>query len=161
MRGQFILYPGEDREMILRNSVLNDGQEAFLGMIFNASATYASFYCGLMGSAYEDTTTLADLVGVSEPTIGTNAYARMELARDATDWPEIAKVNGEWRVRSKLMTFQPVGGDFDKPVLRMFLASVGVGAAGKLFTVSGVAAAPITVTVAEPLPVIYELWMPN
>ena len=156
--GRFILYPDTPQELVIPNSVLSVGRQSFLKMMFNNDQTYLEFYAGLMGQAYTDTTTLAEIYGVSEPTIGTNGYARHKLERTAIDFPNIENVDGEWRARSKLMTWTGVGGEFDRSVSRLFLASVGVGAAGQVFAVSGMLSAPILVSPDNPLPAKYELW---
>lgn len=156
--GRFIFFPGTPKQIIIPNNVLSAGRELFLKQVFQADSSVSDFYLGLMGSAFADDTTLADILASSEPTIGTGGYARAKLTRNTTDWPTVQQVNGEWQVRSKLVTFTASGADFDTSVSRAFLCDISAGSSGNLLAVSGALPAAMTIADGESLPVIYENW---
>lgn len=156
--GRFIFFPDTPKQFIIPNNVLSAGRELFLKQVFQADTSVTDFYLGLMGAAFADDTTLADILASSEPTIGTGGYAREQLTRDSTDWPTIQQVNGEWQARSKLVTFTASGADFDTSVSRAFLCDVSAGSAGNLLAVSGALPAALTIADGDSLPIKYENW---
>lgn len=149
MKGRFIIHPDTDRQIIVENNVLDEGEIAFLQMIWQARvadvAAGGNFFIGLCGAAFAENTTLATLVG--EPTV-TNGYARQPIARNTTGWPTVSEVNGIKRAQSALITFTPSGGDFSASIQRMFICNVVSGTAGLLFAVSGALPAAVLITLA-------------
>lgn len=156
MRGFFIKDPGTSEEEIVRNRLVDEGAEAYLQTIFQAANPLGThLYIGLMTLAYERTDGLAD---ITEPTHGTNGYARQQVTRDATDWPDISKVNGVFRAESKQVTFAASGGDFDQPFQRLFITNAASGTSGLLIAVSGAFAASKVIVEDESVPFKYQFW---
>ena len=133
MRGQFIIMlPGGD-EIILPNTIVEEGAEAYLARIFqNASIT--GFFVGLCDQGPVHTDTLTSIS--TEPTIGVNGYARQALVQNGTDWPTILTQNEETSIESKQVDFTASGGDFDTAHSRLFLCSVLTGTSGILYAYS-------------------------
>lgn len=159
MRGQFVLWPEEDRQIIVPNNLLDQGEEAFLKMIAQDAqgdvAAAANFYVGLMGDTFAEDTTLATLAG--EPAVA-NGYARKAVARTAGGWPTVGVVNGLWRIASGTLTWTGAGGSFSAAIRRAFLCNAAAGTVGKIFSVSGAFPSAITVLDAMALPLRYELF---
>lgn len=163
MRGAFVFYPGEDREFRIPNTIVAEGENSFLKMLFQGDDTIVAdagnFYLGLCGLAFGDqTTVLSTLVG--EPTV-TNGYARQAISRDTTGWPSanLTQVNGIWKATTKVVTFTASGGDFSGPIQRAFLCSVSSGSSGKLFAVGGALPTAMTIISGQSLPAQYEFYL--
>jgi hypothetical protein len=109
---------------IIRNALADEGEELMLDVFFR-NASQGSFYLGLCGGTPTDTTTLATLEG--EPS--GNGYSRQEIERSSTGWPDLEQHEGDFRVKSKLVTFQASGGAIG-PVTNMFLTDVASGTSG-------------------------------
>ncbi len=162
MRGIFRFFPGTPQELVVPNSIVDEGEETFLKQICRADTTdvpagpTGKYYVGLCGNTFDETTTLATLAG--EPS-STGGYARIAVERDATGWPTLSQVNGVWRAQSKTVTFAASGADFDTAIWRAFLCNVASGTAGRLFGVSGPLPAALTVLDGNSLPLTYELYL--
>lgn len=158
MRGQYVFWPGTPRELIVPNTLLDEGEESFIKMITQADvgdvAAGGNFYVGLCGSAFAETDTLATLAG--EPTV-TNGYAREAVTRDATGWPTLLSVGGKWMARTAQIDFTASGGDFSTSIWRAFLCNVASGSSGLLFSVSAALPAAELIENGETLPMHYEL----
>lgn len=160
MLGEYVLFPATEKEIVIPNLVTNQGEEAFLKMIFRGAtdpiAPGGNFYVGLCSDTPTETMTLADIVNeVSE----TNGYARQAITRDAAGWPTIESVNGAFRAVSAVFTFAAVGGPFDKSFDRLFLCSADSGTDGTLFSFSGRLPQPISLQVANSFPAVYRLYL--
>jgi hypothetical protein len=127
--GQFT-YWKNGSPIITPNTVVKDGAEMFLQLLFQATDNLpASFWLGLTGASYDyDNALLSDIVA-AEPS--GNGYARQELVRNDTDW-DVSEVNGIMRARSKIVTFV-ASANWDKTWKRMFLCSAGTGTTGTVF----------------------------
>lgn len=121
MRGQFIRRDG----LILPNNVSLAGAEAILAAAFQGAAQ--SWYAALVSGPPTLDMTSADL---TEPTIGTNGYARIEIAQSAVGWPVIAQQNNEMYVESDWLTWAAVGGDFNQAIQRLALLGTSTYTAG-------------------------------
>lgn len=141
MRGQFILTPPNGDQIILPNTIVEEGAEAYLARMFQGTAL-TGFFVGLCNQVPAHADQLADIT--SEPTIGVNGYARQALAQNGTDWPTVDTANEESYALSKQVDFTASGGDFDAAISRMFLASV-VSGAGILYAYSAALATPVTI----------------
>lgn len=164
MKGRFIIFPGEDKELILPNTVVQDGEKAFLQIMLQGDATQVApggnFFMGLCGAnlnaqgVLDRTLTLATLLG--EPPVA-NGYARQAFTRDAVGWPIISLVNGVYRAQSKVVNFTAAGGDIGA-VARLFFCSVGAGNAGKLYAISAQFPVGTTIPNGITFPAQYELY---
>jgi hypothetical protein len=147
----------DDKEVELPNTVPDEGEEAFLKMLFQGDNTIVAaagnFYFGLMGEAFDEATTLATLIG--EPS--GSGYSRQGCARSAVGWPTMTLINGRWRIRSAQVTFTGTGAGYGS-VRRCFLCSVASGI-GKLFAISAPLSAAATVDPTHPLPFTYEFFL--
>lgn len=159
MRGQFVFWPDSDREVVVPNNILDEGEEAFLKMIAQAHTgdvnAGANYYVGLMGDTWAEDTTLATLAG--EPS-NAGGYARKAVARNSTGWPTIGVVNGIWRAATLLLTWAPSGADFSVAVRRAFLCNASSGTVGKLFAVSGALPSELEMEDGSSYPMRYELY---
>ncbi len=141
MRGEFIITQPNGKEIILPNTVTNEGAEEYLKDIFQGAAL-TGFFVGLCNQVPARSDVLTDIT--TEPTIGVNGYARQALAQNGTDWPTLATANDESSITSKQVTFTASGGAFDAAHSRLFLCSVLTGTAGILYSYSAALAAAIT-----------------
>jgi hypothetical protein len=127
-RGEFHRADG----LVIPNNVTIFGAQAILeGFARNVVPV---FYAGLCNAVYEPDLTLAD---IEEPTIGTNGYARIPIARDNTGWPIVGDVNNEPYIESLALVWAAVVGPFDKAVTRMFLTPEVSATVGNLYCLSG------------------------
>lgn len=143
----------------LKNTVVNEGEAAFLKMLMRDDQTIVAggdnFYIGLCGQNFSETTTLATLVG--EPTT-TSGYARQPVARSTAGWPTQDSVNNIARIRSAVVNFTASGGDFSTSIYRCFICNVVSGTAGTLFAVSAELSTPKQIVDGETFPVQYDLY---
>lgn len=160
MRGQFIIYPGTPKELIIPNIIVDEGEIAFLKMIGRADVTDVSaggnFFAGLCAETPDDADTLSDIT--TEPTV-TFGYARKAISRDGTGWPVLGAVGDANRLQSLTMTWTAAGGNFSRTFQRLFLCNVSSGSAGLLFAYSGLLPNPIQVDDTKSFVAKYELYM--
>lgn len=158
LRGQFRLWPGEKKELLIPNTIVDEGEEAFLKMLMQGDNTIVAaggnFYLGLCPTTPAEA---HDLTSLSEPAAG--GYARQSVARNTTGFPTVDQVGGMFRAVSALVTFTATGADYDIAIDRAFLCNVSTGTAGILFAYSGALATPITLLDGETLPMQYELYL--
>lgn len=138
MRGEFIRGDG----LVVPNNVSLDGKEMILASAFqHASQT---FYAALVAGAATLDMTMGDM---TEPTIGTNGYARVAISQDDTGWPVIANLDSEMYVETDWLTYTASGGNFDETVQRIALVAAGTYTAGdSVFALSGLFPAEIIIT---------------
>jgi hypothetical protein len=129
LRGEFRFQNG----LILPNNVTIAGAGAILKAALRNTAI--TFWVGLCSGVYEPGLQIEDL---TEPTLATNGYARLAVARDDTadGWPGDGILNGENYLESKLLTWAAIGGPFDEPVTRMFLCQTEAGVTGDVIALS-------------------------
>ena len=127
-RGEFRCANG----LVIPNNVTIFGAQSILAGF--ARNDVPTFFVGLCNAVYEPDLTLAD---IEEPTIATNGYARIPLARDAIGWPSDGLVNNEPYVESLSLVWAAVDGEFDKAVTRMFITPEETALVGDLFCISG------------------------
>lgn len=139
LRGEFIRGDG----LVVPNNITNAGVEAILRAAFRAEAFTP--YAALADCVPDPALILAN---AGEPTIGVNGYARVELARDTTDWPTVDEVNGEIFVESAPFTFTASGGNFSRESSRVMLVSAAT--AGVPLCLSA-AFTPLIVTPTTPV----------
>lgn len=160
MRGQFVLFPNTDRQIIIPNRVVNEGEDSFLRMIFQGNvvdvALGGNFYVGLCEEVPDEEDLLSTIT--TEPT-SAGGYAREALTRDATGWPTVQLVNTDYMVESKTVTFTASGADFSRSINRLFLCNVLSGTGGKLFAYSGPLANSLTLLDGESLPLKYQFFL--
>lgn len=142
MRGEFIITPPNGGKIIVPNTIVAEGAEAYLARIFQG-ASITGFYVGLCDQVPDNADVLTDIT--SEPTIGVNGYARVNLAQNGTDWPTISTEDEESFILSKQCDFTGSGGAFDAAHTRLFLCSVATGTAGTLYAFSAALASAVTV----------------
>lgn len=160
MRGQFRFWPGQKKELLVPNNILDQGESDFLEMIARGNnlivAEGGNFYMGLCGATMEDNFTLATIVG--EPSV-TNNYARKPISRDDVGWPTLDLVGGVRRIASLVVNFEAIGGNFSTSIQRAFLCNVVSGTAGRLFSMSGALPSSLLITPGAPVPVTYEMFL--
>lgn len=156
--GAYTLYPGEERELIVPNSIVQDGLPSLLAMMLQADnsivAGGANFYMGLC----TDTSVLhsmATLIG--EPS--GNGYSRQAVNRSASGWPLIEILNGNGHARTATVTFGCTGSNYNVSVSNIFLCSAAFGTGGKLFSFSASLPAPVQLTPGQTLPVAFDLFV--
>jgi len=156
MRGQFVIILPNGNEIILPNTVVQEGANAYLARIFQG-ASITGFFIGLCDQGPVHTDTLSNIA--TEPTIGVNGYARQALVQNGTDWPTIATQNEETSIESKQVDFVASGGDFDNAHSRLFLCSVLTGAAGVLYAYSAALQVATTVLDTETFSAKYQMFI--
>lgn len=162
MRGQFTIYPEEDRELVIPNLIPDEGELAFLQMLFQGDDTIVplvagNYYMGLTSSnVFDESTTLATLPGELGAAGG---YARKPLGRNITDWPTVDLINSDGHCASRTVTFTASGANFSDPILRVFICNVLSGGAGVLFAVGGAFPQAIQVNDGQDFPVRYDFYL--
>lgn len=76
------------------------------------------FYVGLCTGEYAEALTVAEL---EEPELGVNGYQRIAVAASPGGWEVDGVINDEIYFETGWLTWAAVGGDFSKPIQRMFL----------------------------------------
>lgn len=151
MKGSYVFV---DSGFILPNFNPNEGEDAFLRMIFRGDnsivAGGGNFYMGLCGNVSGETLTMTGITG--EPVTG--GYARQAITRDATGWPSIAVVNGHVRIQSDTVTWTAAGADIG-PFSRLFLTTTASGVGGKLLSVSAPLLTEYTIPNGQSLSLAY------
>jgi hypothetical protein len=127
LRGEFVRSDG----LVIPNNVTIAGARMLLAAALRN--TVPTFWVGLCSAVYEPDLAIEDVV---EPTIATNGYARLAVARDSTGWPGDGEVNGEVYFESLPLVWQATGGPFDQPVTRMFISATEAGLTGDIFALS-------------------------
>lgn len=127
-RGEFHRADG----LVIPNNVTIFGAQSILAGF--ARNTVPTFFVGLCSAVYEPDLTLAQ---IDEPTIGTNGYARIPVARDNIGWPNTGLVNDEPYIESLALVWAAVDGPFDKAVTRMFITPEEIAIVGDIFCLSG------------------------
>jgi len=160
MQGNFILQINGEK-IILPNTVVNEGEEAYLKMLLRDDQTIvaggADFFIGLVNRVPDETDTLAIMAADEIPVA--NGYARQPVPRNSTGWPTLDSVNGRSRILSDAITFTAAGGDFTSDFTRAFMCNVVSGTAGVLFSYSGALTAPLTVLDTESFQMQYEVFL--
>lgn len=160
LRGEFIVLGCDNLEEIIPNTVVTEGEQAFLDMMMRGAtgvvAPSGAYFMGLMSDSIVRSLTLGTIPG--EPS-ATGGYARQAINRSPTGWPTAGLVNGIPYVQSLSQIFAATGVDYSIAVERAFIASVASGA-GTLFSISAAFPAPITVTagVTAGLAIAYRLY---
>lgn len=155
MRGQFIITRQNGDKLILPNTIVEEGAEAYFARMFQGSAI-TGYFVGLCDQGPIHADQLADIT--SEPTIGVNGYARQQLQQNGTDWPTIDTQNEESSIISKQVDFTASGGDFDQAHSRLFLCSV-VSGAGILYAYSAALQTATTVLDTETFSAEYQMFL--
>lgn len=138
IRGQFIRGDG----LVLPNNVTDLGCQTILAAALQHSVV--TYYLGLIQGVYDPAMAYAD---ITEPTIGTNGYARQALASSNVGWPTAGSLNGERFMRSKNCVFVPTGPGFDKSITRVALFDGATTAAG-ILAISSPLPAPVQLLAA-------------
>lgn len=143
-RGEFVR---RSDGLVIPNNITTAGAQAILAAALRD--TVPTFWVGLCSAVYQPDLSIED---VTEPTLATNGYARIAVARDLTGWPSDGVVNGEVYFESLPLVWQATGGPFDQPITRMFICQTDVGVTGDIIALSSALPDDLTidVTTAEP-----------
>lgn len=142
-RGQFIRADG----LILPNNITLDGANMLLTAALKN--TVPVFWYGLVTG-----NPLPTMVGtdISEPTIGTNGYARIQVTRDAAGWPTFLTVGDQRMAQTKNLVWTATG-NYDKPIQRVALFDASAySPTGKIYALSAPLAAAEVIGAATPAP---------
>lgn len=115
MRGEFRSKSG----LVLPNNLTIAGSQAILTAW--AQNVVPTFWLGLVKGTPGPNLTKND---VKEPTVGTNGYARYQLNRDSTDWPDFGNIGAENFIGSKFVQWVATGA-YDEVVTRVCLFNTG------------------------------------
>jgi hypothetical protein len=137
LRGEFIRADG----LVTPNNVTTFGAATILELALQDGAY--SFYVGLCDGVYADDLQIEDL---TEPTIGTNGYARIAVARSAVGWPTEGTLNGETYFETDWLTWAAVGGDFNQETARMMIVGHATQTTGNVFALSAALPAAYAIT---------------
>lgn len=112
MRGEFLRADG----LVIPNNISIAGAQMILAAALRN--TVPTLYAGLVSGA-----PTADMTqgAMDEPTIGTNGYARIAIARNDTDWPTLGISGVEAYMETKWLTWLPTGGNFNQAIQRVML----------------------------------------
>lgn len=139
LRGEFIRGDG----LVIPNNVTFVGAQTVLELALRD--TDVDFYVGLCDGVYTPDLICQDL---TEPTIGTNGYARIQLNRDSTDWPTEDSLNAQAYMESKSIVWTATGGNFNQAITRMFIAftATNIGSNDSVFALSAALPDSLTIT---------------
>jgi len=126
--GQFTFKNG----LIVPNNITTFGIQTILDMAF--LDTDSDLWVGLCSAIYAPDLQIENL---TEPTIGTNGYARQQITRDAAGWPGSGLTNLQPYVESDDLIWVPDGGAFDAAISRMFICLSETDTTGDVFAISG------------------------
>jgi hypothetical protein len=105
-------------EQARRNALVDEGERNVLLTYFRQENAPTTFYLRL---AYDSLLETDGLANISNEPVG-NGYSAQQLTRDATGWPTIELDAGDYRLTSKEVEFNAVGGNIG-PVNVMYLAT--------------------------------------
>lgn len=144
MRGQFQRADG----LILPNNISKAGAKAILEAAMRN--TPINFYVALVTGAPSLDMTMANM---TEPTIGTAGYARVNVPRSEVGWPVSDEVGGERLISTDWLTWTALNPGFDKPIQRMALlgAETGVDSSVPVYALSAALPFEIIITPSTPL----------
>ena len=158
--GEYTLFPGTKKQLVIPNFMTDQGNQAFLKMIARDDqglvAGGGNWYIGLCGNAAQGIT--ATLSSITDEVSETNNYSRQAVPRSLAGWPTDEKVNTVYRIITQEITFSASGGDFDKSFTRLFLTNVSTGTAGLLFSFSRPLNVPFLLTSGQSFPTTYTLY---
>jgi hypothetical protein len=143
LRGEFRFQNG----LVVPNNITTYGCESILKAFLRADPF--AFYIGLCDAVPDPNLKIQD---VTEPTLATNGYARLAVARDSIGWPGDGLVNGEAYVESLPLVWAAAGGNFDQPITRMFLTPEESALVGEVFCLSGPLPEGFTIEPTTPEP---------
>ncbi len=138
LRGEFIRADG----LVIPNNITTFGAATILAAAMRN--TVPTFWVGLCDAVPDPDLQIEDL---TEPTIATNGYGRIQITRDDTGWPTVGETNGEPFIESDWLTWAATGGAFDEEIRRMFIAASETDTTGDVFALS--AALPALVEIDE------------
>lgn len=160
MRGQFVFELEDGKEIVVPNTVTDEGEESYLKMLFQGDNTIVAaggnFFVGLCDQVPNEIDTLAAIA--SEPS-GAGGYARIAIERNTVGWPTINTVNGRKRIISKSVVFTATGVDFSTAFSRAFLCDVVSGSVGTLFSYSGALTQALLLTAGNSFTMRYEVFL--
>lgn len=138
LRGEFHTPSG----LVIPNNITKFGAAMILAAAMRN--TVPAFWVGLVDGVPDPDLQLEDL---TEPTLGVNGYARIQITRDNTGWPTTGEMNGEPYIESGWLTWTATGGAFDQQIRRMVLLPDDTDLTGNVFCLS--AALPALRTINE------------
>jgi len=138
MRGEFITKGG----LILPNNISSEGARVILAAAFRNDVP--TWYMALVRGVPSLTMTSATL---TEPTIGTNGYARVGVARSNVGWPTEGVSAGERFIETDWITFAASGGNFNQAIQRVALLGTNAyNAANPVYALSAALPAERVIT---------------
>lgn len=143
LRGEFRRGDG----LVIPNNITTYGAETVLRQAIRDENTL-NLFVGLCRGLPRADLEVGDL---TEPTIGTNGYARIGLARDSTDWPTVNTVNDEVFIESRNLVWAATGGDFTESIQRMFICYSASDLTGAVFALSAAIESPLVITPTTPV----------
>ncbi len=123
-RGEFIQIEDDGSEVIICNTVVEQGQIRLFEAVFQnqtAAKPMGTLEIGLIDEIPAYNGLIAALT--TEPT-AQGGYARKPLTPVIANWT-VDSINGEGRVTSATVNFAAVGADYSRAFSRFFLAEVG------------------------------------
>lgn len=144
MRGQFVRRDG----LIIPNNISTAGAQMILAAAFQGQVP--SFYAALVDGFPTAGMTSAQ---VTEPTIGVNGYARIQIPRSNVGWPTLDSAGGEAYIESEWLTWaatQDPG--FSSVVNRICLLGTSVMTpTDPIYAMSAPFATPVQINAETPL----------
>ena len=157
--GEIILPPEPD--IILPNRVTDEGEQAYLKMLFRDDtevAGGADFYVGLCNQTPNETDVLTDISTEPDDSAYGFGYAREPISRDLAGWPTLTTVNGHTVMRSETIEFTAYGGDFSEAFTRAFMTSASTGTSGVLYSYSGALVEELLIENGDTFSMQYEVY---
>lgn len=143
MRGMFIRGDG----LVLPNNISIAGGQQILRNAFRDESS--DFFMALVTGL---PTTGMTMLGMVEPTLGVNGYARVALPRSNVGWPTVSAEGTDAYIESQLATFTAAGGNFNQPIQRLALVGFsGYSAGHPVLALSEPLPAAVTITPTTPL----------
>ena len=160
IHGQFVFFAGTKKEIIIPNTITDEGEIAFLKMIGRAEvgdvAAGGNFFVGLCSDVPGETDTLA---GITTELSAAGGYARKPIDRNSTGWPNLVASGEAHKLQSLQVDFTATGANFSTMFERAFLCNVVSGTIGLLFAYSGLLPDPVQILDGQTFSMRYELYL--
>jgi hypothetical protein len=137
LRGEFRTPSG----LVIPNNITKFGAETILAAALRN--TVPAFWVGLVDGVPDPDLQAEDL---TEPTIATNGYARIQIARSNVGWPTAGETNNEPYLESDWLTWAATGGNFNQAIRRMAIFPDDTDTTGNVFALSAALPALRTIT---------------
>ena len=135
----------------VRNALVDSGEYILLNTFFRDYLSPTTFYIGLARGDMNDESTLQRVPG--EPTV--TGYSRQTLVREAASFPTMEKIDGDWTITTKTITFTSTTVAIG-PIDKAFMATGSAGS-GYLISYVSMPSGETTIAVGDSLSFVIRI----